>query len=48
MKQKRHFWERESIERRNLVKGYLIVDTDKLDVEKRRAVVVAKSRCEGY
>ena len=48
MKQKRHSWERESIERLNLVKEYFIVGTDKLDVEKQRAVVVAKSRGEGY
>jgi hypothetical protein len=36
MKQKRHFWERESMERLNLVKEYFILGTDKLDAEKQR------------
>ncbi len=36
MKQKRHFWERESMERLNLVKEYFILGTDKLDAERQR------------
>jgi len=30
------FWERESMERLNLVKEYFILGTDKLDAEKQR------------
>jgi len=36
MKQERHFWERQLMERLNLVKEYFIFGTDKLDAEKQR------------
>jgi|GraSoi2013_115cm_1033766.scaffolds.fasta_scaffold669749_1 hypothetical protein len=36
MKQERHFWERQLMERLNLVKEYFILGTNKLDAEKQR------------